>query len=535
MKEDNVYFSVRTKVIMFCLLIMLGLIFRYPTTPHEIGADSFAVHLMANSISEFGYAKWWLHPMSIIGSYPYSTTPSAVPFFLSALSQCISLDMELTIFIYSILLGLFCIFSAYLMAGVLWNNDIFKFSVAFAFSTFQGIIYFTTWTATGRTFFVILLPVFIYLLLKIHASKVRFGILSFIFSALLVVTHHYYYFLICIIISYFIVELLYGNKYLKSIRISENSVNIAILAGFIIMFLVPYFYRDLWWSDPEVMRSISSTGSIYTWISGVMLESYVRYIGLLIICAVGGCIYLIFKRNKKFEEWFLLLVLVSLTPFLYIVTYMKWFILPFLSLLVGLGLTNIAIINFKGRKYITSFLIILLLLSSCFSGYYQYINFLNDSSPYTRYMEETTYIGALWIKESINRSNNIIGPTFIGHKVFSTSGVPTLTGLGAADLAYGFVNPEELEVKQILSPYSIAYYFEDPYKAVNHTTTGWSAFAILDSDINNPHSWAYRLTYKFDLSYYVDKTDIRRTFAYSVQQSKDTVYDNGKIRIWVLK
>ena len=83
--NNSIRFPARTKVILFSLLIMLGLIFRYPTTPHEIGWDSFTVHLMANSISEFGYAKWWLHPASVIGWYPYSSV-SAVPFLLSGIS-----------------------------------------------------------------------------------------------------------------------------------------------------------------------------------------------------------------------------------------------------------------------------------------------------------------------------------------------------------------------------------------------------------------------------------------------------------------
>jgi len=356
MREDSIRFSARTKVILFSLLVILGLVFRFPTTPHEIGWDSFAVHLMANSVSEFGYAKWWLHPASIIGSYPYSTSPSAVPFLLSGISQCTGMDTEKVILLYSMFLGIFSIFGAYLMAGAIWNNDIFKFLVTFVFSASQGIITFSTWTANARTLFVISLPLFIYLLLKTRAFKVRFSILTFIILMLLLTTHHYIYFTIPIIISYLIIVTIYtSGKYIKSIKIPENFANIAMLASFLIIFSIPYFYRDIWWGDPQVIRTALkgvSSGSIYVWISDVMLPSYIRYVGFLIIFVVGGYISLVFKQNKRFEEWVLLASLAGLTPFLYIATYTKWFVSPFASLLIGTALTNIAIAGMRKEPHI---------------------------------------------------------------------------------------------------------------------------------------------------------------------------------------
>lgn len=536
-------FSLRTKVVLLGLLVLLGFVFLVPTTPHEIGWDSFSVHLMANSISEFGYAKWWLHPASIMGSYPYSTSPSAVPFLLSGMSQGTNINMESTILLYSLFLGIFSVFGAYLMAGVIWNNDIFKFLVTIVLSTSQGIITFSTWTATGRTLFVILLPFFIYLLLKTRTFKVRFSILTFIILALFATTHHYIYFIIPIVISYLIIVMIYIlEKHIKSIRIPENIANFVMLGGFLIMFSIPYLYRSIWWGDPELMRSAYvGANSIYVWIFDVMLKNYIRYIGFLIIFVVGGYAYLVLKRNKKFEEWFLLLCLVCLAPISYIVTYAKWFILPFSSLLIGVALTNIAILGMRKRphieekrKYATAFVIILLLFSVSFTGYYQYLHFLNNPSQEKRYMEERTYIGALWIKDNIDKEKNMIGERHINHRVFSTSEVPTLTGIGAADLTYGFVNPQKIEVKQIYSPLSLEFYLHDPYKAINHTKTDWCVRAIERSDINNHHSRAYRLTSLFNLSYFVENKNLDNTFTRSVQQTKECLYDNGKIRIWHL-
>ena len=531
-------FSLRTKVILFGLLVMLGLIFRYPTVPHEIGWDSFAVHLMANSISEFGYAKWWIHPTSITGSYPYSTSPSAVPFVLSGISQCTSVNMESVILLYSIFLGIFGILGAYLVAGVLWDNDIFKFLVALVFSTSQGIVTFSTWTANARTLFVISLPLFIYLLLKTHTFKVRCGILTFVIMALLLVTHHYIYFTIPVLISFLIVAIFYKlGKHIKSIKIPKNVANFAMLASFLIMFSIPYFNRSLWWSDPEMVRAASEgSSSIYVWISNMMLKGYVRYLGILIIFVVSGYIYLVFKRNKRFEEWVFLLALAGFAPILYIITYMKWFIAPFVSLLAGIALTNVAIAktHTQNRKIPTLIVITILLLSISFTGYYQYLHFLNDPNPRTRYMEERTYAGALWMKDNIDKNKNMIAEAWIGHRIFSTSKVPTLTGVGAADLAYDFVEPGKLEVKTVHSYTSLEYYMHDPYRAVNQSYTDWYVSHILDSDINDRMSWAYRVIPKFNLSYYAENTDFSNRLSLSVQQTKDCLYDNGKIRVWDL-
>ena len=522
-------FSLRAKIMLMCLLIALNLIFRYPASPHEIGQDSFAVHLMANSISEFGYAKWWMHPASIIGSYPYSTSPSAVPFILSGISQCLSMDTESVILLYSMVLGIFSIFGAYLMAGVLWDDDIFKFLVALVFSTSQGIVAFSTWTAHARTLFVISLPLFIYLLLRTRTFKVRCGILTFVILALLLVTHHYIYFTIPVLISFFIVAIFYKlGKYIKSIKITENFANFAMLAGFLIMFSIPFFTRTLMESDPEMYRS---GGGRYVWLS-YMMQSYTRYIGVLILLVISGYIYLSLKRNKKFEEWFLLLCLAGLAPLLYIITYMKWFILPFVCLLIGIALTNIAIAGMQKkthtekRKYAFSFVVILLLISTIFMGHYQYLHFLNDPNPYKRYMEERTYVGGLWIKDNVDKP--VVAEYWISKRISATSNVKALTGVDPVDLAFGFVDPEKLEIKRIYSPTSVDFYFKDPYASVNLSTD------LLLWRSMNSGSWRNRVIHEFNLSYYVENKDVSNSFTQSVRETRNSVYDNGKICVWRL-
>lgn len=530
MVNDSIHLPLKTKFILIGLLLILNIILRIPAVLHEIGWDSFAVHLMANSINTFGCAKWWIHPASVFGSYPYSTSPSAVPFLLSGISQSTGLDTEITIFFYSIVLGGFSVFAAYLMAGSIWNNDIYKFLVAFVFSTLQGIVTFSTWTANARTLLVLSLPIFIYLLLKSRTYKLRFGVLSFFIFMLFFTTHHMFYYTIPVIMSLFILIWIYKSKYISkiytSIKVPENYLNVLIFAGFLVMILIPFFNRTLMDMDPG-----GGVGGRYNWMQ-LMIITYSRYIGVLIVIAIGGYSYLLFKKNKKFEEWFLLLCLLGLTPFLYTMTYMKWFILTFVSLLIGRGLTNITriFVHTKNKKYAT-FFGILLILSISFTGYYQFLHFLNDPSPNKRYMEEQTYEGGRWIKNNINK--NMVGDPFIISRIAAVSEVPTLTGLGGSDLAYGLADMKKVNITRIYSPLSYEFYFKDPYKITNRIDHNYYRNVLLRTDINNPESYANQVVSMFNLSYFAENMDDNvNEFSKSVHKTKNNLYNNGKIRIW---
>lgn len=525
----SMQFSLRTKVIFFGLLVILNLILIYPAVPHEIGWDSFRVHTMANSISTFGYAKWWLHPASIVGSYPYAISPSAVPFLLSGISQSSGMNMELSIRPYSMILGILGIFATYLIAGVIWNDELYKFLVAFLFSTSQGIATLSTWTVNARTLFILLLPLFIYLILKTRTFKVRFGVLTIIISGLLLATHHYIYFTIPIIASYFIVIIFY--KLNKHIHIKNHVyfANIAIIIAFFIMFIIPFFTRSFMECDPVMLRG---GGGRYTWIFYMMIY-YTRYIGFLIVFAISGYIYLSFKPKKTFEEWFLLLSLAGIAPFFYMITYAKWFILIFAFLLIGFVSKNITNLAIQNKKYI-SYMILLLVLSVGFSGYYQFLHFLNEPDTNKRYMEESTYVGALWIKDYIDNDKRMFADPSndFASRAFSISEVPTLIG-SSSDLAYGFINPKELEIQQLHSFLSLEFYTKDPYVTVNHTSTGLLVGRISNTNISSSSSWASRSITLFKISYYAENKYDKSTFGKSIQQTEnEVIYDNGKMRVW---
>jgi len=525
-----------TKSIQFMMwicIIAANIIFRLPSTPHEIGWDSFEIHVLANSVSVFGEARWWVNLLSIAGFYPYSYA-SAVPFILSSVSQCTGVDMEWTVWLFCVIIGTFSAFTAYLLAEAIWNNNIFKFLVAFGYSTSQGILAFTTWTVTTRGFFIVIAPLFIYTLLKCRNSAVRYGILAFVLFILLVVTHHMFYFVIPIIIGYFIVASLYilkryTNKKEEKISslISENIGNIAMLITFFVMISLPFFIRDLWEADIELERS--GINSRYALVLP-LLSNYVRYIGILIFFVIGGYFYLLLKRRKRFEEWFLLISVAGLMPFLYIPTYMKWFAGIFSFLFIGMAITNIANIKLK-KKYINLLVVVILLLSTIFNGYYQFIHFLNKPNSYSRYMKEATYASGLWIRDNIDK-NLFWNNGLVGLRTFAVSKVPTLSA-GTIAQTYGFEYVSELDITRN-SPLSIEFYKDGPYMKTPGTPYIEGYIGQLKmSDINS--RWGKRLISKYNISYVIEDEDIGdNVFIRSVHPVKDNIYDNGKIRIWSL-
>jgi len=512
-------FSKRNKYALIGLLIILGIVIRVPSVPHEIGVDSFTIHILANSVSTFGEAKWWIHPLSIGGFYPCSYA-SAVPFILSGISQCTDVDMERVIWIFCLIIGLLSAATAYTMVGQIKNDDFFKFLVAFGYSLSPALLVFT-WDASTRGLFIVLLPLFIYLLLKTRTS-LKYVPLTFILFMVLIVTHHYFYLTIPFIFI-FIIFLTFNKfkNHVKFITISNNFVNIILIIGFLIVLAMPFFTRTL------------VSGSRYTHLQ-LLLENNIRYFGVVIVFSIGGLIYLTLKHDKKFEEWFLLLALLCLSPFMYSLTYAH-FVTPFFgSILAGISLTNIANvakIDKQKKKYVFSIIIILLLCSVGFSGFYQH---WRTGATAINYMSEETYSGALWIKDSINTDKRLVGDggyDLLSRRIFAISEVPTLL-VEAEDcmLTYGFINITDINISKN-SPLSVAFYMDNPY--VSTYKAGAYRNMLQSWEINS--WWGKRIISKFNLSYVIENEDIEdNTFIRSVHIEKDNVYDNGKIRVWSL-
>lgn len=518
--------SNKTKLKLFILLIVLNVVLRYPVPFQEIGDDSFEVHIVANSISQFGEARWLLSPLSIFGMYPMSVQ-GAVPFILSGFSQSSGIKMEWVVFIIPLLMGLFSIFTSYLIAKVINDDDLFKFLVAFVFSTSSGIVTYSTYTITNRGIFLILMPIFVYLLLKWRSSALKYTPLIFIFFILLFITHHMVYFLFPFIVGTASVLIYYKcNKYFNLIKIANlhRFFPFFIIFLFILMFFYPFFTGFL------------VEGSRYQTPVEIFSNS-TRYIGILFIFSFGGLIYLIFKNNKSFEEWAFIMSLIFLAPSLYSLTYTKWFILIFLSLLIGIGLTNILYkLYFNNPKKITTIVIIVILLvfTPSFTGYYQFMHVYREGVNFKRYVEDSTFAAGLWMRDNAN-GYAVANDMFSGKRLFAISNVPFITSMNTIDQIYGFISIHDLDF--VTADITSEKFWYDTFiiKGADPSEVKWARINRLDGI--SPSD--------FNLSYVVENTRtqgntisnhgvIPSGLLQYVYKERSRIYDNGDTDIWAL-
>ncbi|RLI54129.1 MAG: hypothetical protein DRP09_13905 [Candidatus Thorarchaeota archaeon] len=507
--------SNKITVTLFGLLVVLNIILRFQVVSHEIGADSFFMHIMTNSLSEYGYAKWFLHPLSIFGLYPASYT-STMQFLLSGISQATGMEMRWVIFLYCAFIGLVSMFTAYLMAGEIFDNDLFKFLVTFGFSTSPAVLGYSTWTIPTRGLLIVLAPLLLYLLLRCRTS-IKYVPLTVLLAAFLFATHHLFYFLIP---AFFVLFILFTYSKLKShinIKIPEKLTLFAPITGFLAMYSIPFF-----------------TGHFIEHSRYASIDvSYVRYIGLLVIPAIGGLAYLIFKRDKRFGEWFLLLTLILLTTFIYEQTYMKWFLPIFVIPLAVIGLMNVLRTREK-RKYVLPAVIIFLLMTVGFSAYYQFIHFLPEPDANLineRYIEESTYSTGRWMKYNIINGSAISNDATLGTRICGASEtVHFLTTSTTVNQIYGFININISDFERY--PLTSEDFWFNGYKGRDIGEYAWESVHRM---WKSPH--------EFNIRYMVENRKcsgricwhhgnypqfLHHTYA------QDCIYDSGSINIWLL-
>lgn len=512
--------SQRKKVILFALLIVLNIILRIPSIPHEKGADSFFIHSLANSITQFGQANWWLNWLSVFGLYPYSYA-SAIPFSLSGTSQLTGLtglEMEKAIFLFSMSMGLFSIFAAYILAGAIYNEFLFKYITALFFSISQGAMVFTTWEISARGPFIIFFPFFMYILLK--KIKIMKTLLLLVFVGIFLASiHHYFYFIIPLLSVYILLKLLSVVK-LSPIKY-ENSCYLYIIA-LIVSFTYPFFTRTL-----------IEAGSRYQW----MITAFsinIRYVGPILIFFLGGLACLIFKKDKKFEELYYLVCILIFIPTMYSHKYGVYLLLIFIIIFVAMGFRNLLALyekNIISKRILTLFIVLVLLSFTIFSGFYNHAR-TGDSKNYW-YLPEITYKAAEWSNTYIPDNSYGFGLSGDTWRLLPTSdGHPVAPVLSAQILAYRLMNESDIKLVEV-DPGSSDYYFEGPYVVEKNTDVGGAVNGFTGFD-NIDDVRAMRIVDRFNVTYIIDDIYSPKPIIRSIETKKSNIFNNGRIRVWML-
>lgn len=521
--------SQRKKVILFVLLIILNTILRIPSITHETGNDSYQIHALANSISESGTARWWMNSLSVFGLYSYSYA-SAVPFILSGMSQLSNVGMEKIILFYCMILGLFSISTAYLMAGAFYDNFLFKYVFAFFFSTSQGILQFTYFDASTRGMFMVIFPLLFYLLLKEDKSW-RKLILIVIFLIYLRSVHNFSYFAIPLI---FTMILMYVRSNInldikKGVQIIVNSEKLDIFKKrdfthiyiFLLMcsILTPLFMK------------LFVVGSFYQYLV-VTFITIVRYVGPAIFLALGGLIYTIYKKEKNSYDWFILISTLFYIPISYSITYGKFIIFPFVIFFIAIAFKN-SLFIISNKKLNTLFIISILISSIIFSSYYNH--YRTGDSQNSWYMDEKTNQAGIWTTSYIPQNTHVFTTVGAVWRMLAISnGHIEFPSLPPVELVYGFVNESEALNNTLKNSYtSLDYYFEGPYSLRGDTSKLGEYMWVMNFNIKDKRVQDF--IEKYNIKYIVhDTLSIRGEIIGSVEKNNDLIYDGDRIKIWLV-
>jgi len=441
----------RTTLALLGSIILTSLILRYPSSEHEVGVDSFFIHTLAQAIVTDGYAEWILNPFSYFGWYPLSY-PSAGPFFLASTGSLSGLNLEASILMIALLLGPIGILCAFMMAREFHSEPLFALIVAFLYGLAPRFLAFTLWSASTRSLFMALLPIFVWALLASYRKRPwpHFAVLG-LSVVILASTHR-----LAALLSVVVLALLVSVILLLLIRILRvhfprivlrNSVrratphlalaSLVVIAGVMVVgtdLLSEYTYGELLSGTEPQVQLLNLSVSI------------ARSGGVALPLMLFGLVALTRQRNKTIRESFLALAFLGLIPTLLLRQYAGFYILPLLVLLGGLGFLGLLKFFRKRPRMASAMGVALTLAVAGFSVYVLGVEISRSTQ-----IDSETYATSLYAQFLLGTGTTVANEGLTGIQFAAISGYHVLPVGGAGTtfqspelLAFGFYTPDEV-------------------------------------------------------------------------------------------
>ncbi len=544
-------FSKRVNYLLLSLLFTLNIAVRYPLIQHEFGVDSYFIHILSHSITRYHYAKWILHPLSYIGLYPLSY-PSAYPFLAASVSSSSGIDVEGSIFVISVVLGMIGVFGVYFLAREIKNDDFLCFVAALAFSLSPLFIRMTYWQASTRNLFISLAPACILLLLKTRGFAINRMNFLFVFLLLTVGTSHRLgVFMVFILIAYLVAVILYALykqlvPHIAKSRMLPRSLRIFVpltIAGIFIVLLSMLLSGNNPLQGAAGLEVYEKTalfkGSSAPILIINLFVSLFGRIGLMLIFGLIGFAYLIWKKNKGLYDVFFIVSLIFIFPTIGMRTYYSYFFLVFFSILAGLVFFHI-FRRFKKRK-----IIVLTILTVVFVASVSFYSFMYDHWRMSEgSMSESTYDSALYVKYKTNNTfmtnDGLIAARvggISGRSCFPIGGA-TLQWHGPEQLIYGYITEDDFQIIPIpLEQISVGADALYTAKGVGNVENDWASIhATHCNNVNRGEILRYRLQYslakqKWENDYYAYGRRYYSRFLRSLEMERYKIYDNGALEL----
>ena len=539
----------RTVLSLLSAILLLSLAIRWPRSPHEVGVDSFFIHNLTTNILDNGNAEWTINVLSYFGWFPLSY-PSANPFLLASGSSVTGFNVEATILLFSLLMGPVGTLGAFLMARGIRDDDGFALAVSLFYGLAPRFLAFTLWTASTRSLFMALLPVFIWSLFRYNRTRSYADLSMMAISIVMLAATHRLVVLVFVVILAFVAGVI-AQVALRVLRIRfpsiilKNSVrraspHIALSAVVGVAFLMLGATNVL----NEYSHGEFASGSTLPIQILNLSVSLGRSVGIALPLSLAGLLVLTRQRNKTMSEPFLALVLVGLIPTLFLRAYTGFYILPFLSLFAGLGFVGV-IRSHRHRRLVIGVVTVSILVITVGSSIY----ILEVEIDRTPAMPNDAYSTGLYVLRHAPDGTVIASEGLMGVRVAAISGARVLPVGGAGTtfqspelIAYRFFSINEVNGQIAQSPLTSLTIDSDSLWVATNIQAEADWVQILDSPMG---SLSPSLMIRYQPVYYLeDKAHPGQYLAFdnvycsnlglSVQHAAYTVYDNGNERLWWL-
>jgi len=555
-----------TTLALFGSLLFLNFAIRYFLLGnHEEGSDSFLIHGLANTITNFGYAKWIIHPLSYFGLTPLSY-PCAVPYLISGISQVTGTDLETSILLFSLITATIGLGSSYLMAIEIRNDHLFAFVIAFTYSLAPIFVEYTLWQATTRSLFMGFLPLLIWSLLRTYGDRPKKNtniFLCILIFAVLGTIHHMFLLLPLFLIAYFSSFFIY--QWIRKKNVKDSWVyrhQTFIIAVVFILLLIPQFthlgiYSTVSWKKYQSGLFFNGTSRDIILLN--MLIDYWSRTGIFAFFGLIGLVAMIYRPRKKISnifqryrfdksqsEIFILFGLLMTIPFVTMGTYVSLIFLPFFSIIIGFALIKFVRILRRSKFALRTFISIFIIFSLVFTCF---MNIHWNNSITSQPMTEQTYAAGIYVRYNFNNTS-VANNGLTGNRVASIAEKPCLP-LGGANaqwyppdlLIYEFTDVEDYTFSRLSFDAVILtqsdYLYTTTY-GVN-AKDDWTNMMSLRYDGKQNYQLYNRYNIDNAIEYIPEEQrfyfwDLRPSpFYISLQTSKYIVFDNGEQRLWHLR
>lgn len=539
----------KTTLALLGALIAFNLLLRYPKSEHEIGVDSFFIHALAGTIITEGHAKWILNPLSYFGWYPLSY-PSAGPFLLVSVSSVTSLNLEAAILVTALMLGPVGTLGAFIMAREFRDDNLFAIVVALLYGTAPRFLAFTLWSASTRSVFMALLPLFIWALLRINRKTSVPRVAVMLLSLALLAATHRLVVLISVVVLAFVLAVI-TSTVLRIVRIQFPKV---VLSN-PVRRASPYIALTVVVTATLTMlfgTNVLQEYSVGELASGSELQiqlinlsiNIARSAGLALALSLVGLVVLTKQRNKTMREPFLALTLLGLIPTFFLRPYTGFYVLPFLAIFGGLGFIGLLRLPKRHPRSVAVASVAFVLAISGFS-----IAVLDIEIGRSTKISASTYETGIYVREMDISGTMVANDGLTGIRVASVSGVKVLPVGGAGVtyqspelLAYGFYSGGEVNERIIridilhLTIESDSLWIATGIQAeADWAGIHQSSYGNIPNQLQSRYQPAYYLEISSAPGQYLAYNNVYRSnLGLSIRDEAYRIYDNGHESLWWL-